>query len=382
MNQFANTRHYDVDWLRVLAFVTLIFYHIGMFYVADWGWHVKSQYQSTQIQSLMILVNQWRIPLIFFISGFALSMAEPKMSSLTLLRIRFIRLFIPLVIGMYVIVAPQAYYQAVQNSALSISFWPFFLEYVNPRTSLLPKMQHSSLGLLTWNHLWFLAYLWHYTLVYLLIKPLLTHLGGKIKCLTPNLFLVFLLPILIITAFGLWLKPHFPKTNALTDDWYNHSLYFSLFCFGYFAAKSESAWSYIGSHRKIWFCSGVITYVGILVFNETAWFAFDNVLSNTLKTVWVYTNMWSWLLAVVGFATTYLNRPSATLDYLNQAILPWYILHQSAIIIIAMNVAPYQLGGFYESGALIVITFVVCAVSYEVIRRFNVTRFMFGMKLR
>jgi len=65
-------RLYYVDWLRTLVFVLLIFYHIGMLYVEDWEFHVKSQYQSKSLQYFMILVNQWRMPLVFLVSGFAL----------------------------------------------------------------------------------------------------------------------------------------------------------------------------------------------------------------------------------------------------------------------------------------------------------------------
>ena len=79
-NNPHDTRRYDVDWLRSLAFILLIFYHIGMFYVADWGWHVKSEYQSQFLKNIMLLVNQWRMPLIFLISGIALSLVEHKIS--------------------------------------------------------------------------------------------------------------------------------------------------------------------------------------------------------------------------------------------------------------------------------------------------------------
>ena len=65
------TRRYDLDWLRVLAFGLLILYHTGMFYVADWGWHVKSVHQSEWLQLPMLLSNQWRMPLIFLVSGLA-----------------------------------------------------------------------------------------------------------------------------------------------------------------------------------------------------------------------------------------------------------------------------------------------------------------------
>ncbi|HZD52882.1 MAG TPA: hypothetical protein VE175_07525, partial [Woeseiaceae bacterium] len=57
-------RRYDIDALRILAFVLLILYHCGMFYVAGWGWHVKSAYQVEWLQWPMLVVNRWRMPLL------------------------------------------------------------------------------------------------------------------------------------------------------------------------------------------------------------------------------------------------------------------------------------------------------------------------------
>ncbi|MGK0439153.1 MAG: hypothetical protein ACJATK_002111, partial [Paracoccaceae bacterium] len=63
--QYSRPRRYDIDALRVLAFSILILYHIGMLYVADWGFHIKSAYQYEWVKYPMLLVNQWRMPLLF-----------------------------------------------------------------------------------------------------------------------------------------------------------------------------------------------------------------------------------------------------------------------------------------------------------------------------
>ena len=55
-------RRHDLDWVRVAAFALLVLYHVGMFYVADWDWHVKSAYLAEWLQWPMRVVNQWRMP--------------------------------------------------------------------------------------------------------------------------------------------------------------------------------------------------------------------------------------------------------------------------------------------------------------------------------
>ena len=72
MNTPAQPRErlYFADWLRIGAFGLLIFYHIGMFYVS-WGWHVKSSRASDAIEPVMLMMNPWRLHILFFISGVA-----------------------------------------------------------------------------------------------------------------------------------------------------------------------------------------------------------------------------------------------------------------------------------------------------------------------
>lgn len=379
-NMASQPRRHEVDSLRVIAFMLLIFYHIGMYYVADWGWHIKSRHQSEWLQYPMIFLNQWRMPLIFFISGFALKMVEPKFTSLNLFNIRLFRLLLPLVVGMYIIVPPQAYFEALSRNLFDGGYWQFWLEYIQPSSELIPQMVHSELGLLTWNHLWFLAYLWCYTLVYLMLKPILICLARLFEQTRANVLVIVIVPIIILTIYGVYLKPIFPKTNALSDDWYNHSIYFSVFIFGYLGASSTRHWRAMITHRKRYLVSALIAYCGIIILINMPQSFDSHLIVKLLVQTWVYANAWLWLLTVVAYAGTYLNQPSKSVTYFNQAILPWYILHQTVTIIFASYLSQYQLVPLFEVGLLIVGTFLGCGLAYEMIKRFRLARLVFGMK--
>jgi len=106
-------RRYDIDALRVFAFGLLILYHVAMFYVKDWGWHVKSSYQAEWLQFPMVLVNQWRMSLLFIISGLAVSFVWKRYTPGRFALRRLLRLLLPLLFGMAFIVAPQCYYEAL-----------------------------------------------------------------------------------------------------------------------------------------------------------------------------------------------------------------------------------------------------------------------------
>ena len=97
-------RRYDLDWLRVLAFMLLILYHTGMIFVS-WDFHIKNAETSKGLEYLMLFVNQWRLPLLFLVLGagvgFALGFRPPG----ELAKERLRRLVIPLADGI-VLVGP------------------------------------------------------------------------------------------------------------------------------------------------------------------------------------------------------------------------------------------------------------------------------------
>ncbi len=147
-------RRYDIDAIRILAFAWLILYHIGMYYVEGWDWHIKSENQSHILQNFMLWSSPWRMSLLFLLSGLALAFATNKTNNKAipaskLLKSRFVRIFIPLLIGMYIIVPPQLYFELQDKTQFSSSYWQFFIIYINPFTDLYADFQFGPAGLLT-----------------------------------------------------------------------------------------------------------------------------------------------------------------------------------------------------------------------------------------
>jgi hypothetical protein len=122
-------RRHDIDALRALAFGFLILYHLAMLYVTDWGWHLKSSYLSETLQMPMLMLNRWRMDLIFLISGISTAFLLQHTRTGAFLRQRSWRLLLPLTFGILVVVPIQPYCQGVVNGAVVPGFVPFLARY-------------------------------------------------------------------------------------------------------------------------------------------------------------------------------------------------------------------------------------------------------------
>lgn len=387
--QVKEKRRYDIDWLRTLAFSVLILYHVGMYYVLEWGWHIKSPHQSEWLQDLMVLTNPWRMSLLFFVSGMALALyfnqTKGPYIGWRLFGLRTNRLLIPLVFSMYVIVPPQLFYELQQQHGLTLSYWAFLQEYWNIDTSL-AAFKHSSIGLLTWNHLWFLPYLWCYTIVFLLIKPLLERILISQPDLIQACWPVFAFLVFTTGLIWLLLRETYPTTHDLLNDWYSHAKYFWVLLGGYCLVKLPLLWQNIIEQRRRFLSMALICYCLIILDRHgylqfiAQYYTTSLLVKSVYGTLYI-SNHWAWILAVVAYAGRYLNFSNAFIVYANQAILPWYIFHQTFIVVIAMQLLPFNLSAGVEAPILILLTSVGCLLAYEIVRRLAVTRWLLGLKV-
>lgn len=377
-------RRYELDWLRSIAFALLILYHIGMYYVADWGWHIKSEQTFTGLQDLMILTNPWRMSLLFLLAGMALSLVLPRISRLKLLGLRSTRLLIPLLFTMFVAVVPQVYYEALSQQLIQPGYLQFWWQYVNPVTDLLPD-HHSPIGLLTWNHAWFIPYLWCYSLLVLLCYPLLNLVSQSslLQQLPGRYALALVFGLMFWAWWTLWAD--FPSTHALVDDWYNHAKYFLVFIAGFLLARQDLWWQQLVLNRRLWLGLALLCYSLIIaerhdLFDYYSGPTKSENLHNMLFGSVLVINHWVWLLAVLGYAGAYLAKTnSPLLRYCNDAVLPWYILHQTLIILFAAWLKPLAIPAVAEFPLLLALTVAGCYLGYELIRRVSLLRWCFGV---
>lgn len=375
-------RRYDIDALRVFAFALLILYHVGMFYVLDWGWHVKSTYQAAWLQPPMQFTNQWRMPLLFVISGLAVSFVWGKYTAgqFALRRIR--RLLIPLLFGMAFIVAPQCYYEALGKGIVEPGFLHFMKQYLTFQDFPGDAWGGEEYIVWTWNHLWYLPYLLFYTL---LLIPLAKFIDG------PGQFIrrgfqglrgawIVLVPILPLMVYFNVVFPRFPGiTHAFIDDWYAHAMYGTFFLYGFLIARDTGFWSELAGLRRMTLALAVALF-GLYMVSGDILPDENSFWQNQLSGLIVYLNRWLWMITVLGWGHHLLNRPMKWLPYATEAVYPWYILHQTLIIVVGVNLSKLQLGPFIEPMLVLVATLGGCFLLHEfVIRRVRILRPLFGL---
>ncbi len=379
-------RRYDLDWLRIAAFATLILYHVGMFYVT-WDWHVKSSRASEAIEPLMLAVNPWRLTLLFLISGAATRFMADKMSAWKLTGSRMGRLWPPLLLAVFVIVPPQSYYEIVEAlqalppdvaAQYSGALDNFYTKYVTASGNWCDA--DGCLTTPTYNHMWFVAYLILYTLALIPLRPLLRRIPRVASVLIAGPGLI-LAPWLFMFALRVTLFPIFGESHDFREDWYLHPLYFAVFLFGFAIAKHQPFFERASNLRWITLSAAFVCYGAVLVyyssFSEQApppeWLRF---IMRGVREM----QAWTAILAAIGFAHRYLRTADGPVRrVLTQAIFPFYLVHQTIIVVAGFYLDDLQLPLALEASLLIGATALGCYLTYELARRVPPLRVWVGL---
>jgi peptidoglycan/LPS O-acetylase OafA/YrhL len=371
-------RRYDLDWLRVLAVLLLVYFHgAAIFYRGDLGeFYVTNGQPSPTLSFLILLVHQWHMPLFFFLSGAATWFSLEARSVQQYLKERCQRLFLPFVFGTLVLVPPQVYYHQLQTSGDYSSYFQFYPHFFN---GIRP------MGNFEWAHLWFLIYLFVFTIaalpIFLALKQAqqrLWYVNLSLKLQQSGALFYLALPLAVIEAL---FRPRWIGFQNLYDDWANVLLYFTYFIYGY-VFTSERGWNII-DRQKLVILGAAILGMSIL---SALWLT-DSVPIRSYSPGYILYqafrgfNTWCWVVALLSLGRSHLNFNHPILRYANEASYPIYLLHQSIIVAIGFYVVNWDIDIFYKFFIISTFGLMFTLVVYElVVRRFNFIRFCFGLK--
>ncbi len=366
-------RRYDLDWLRVIVFGLLIFYHVGMFFV-PWEWHIKNNVIYDWIRWPMLFLNQWRLPILFVISGMGTfyALSYRNLWQFNLERIK--RLLIPLLFGMVFIVPPQIYFERLVTN----QFVGSYVEYLTTEAfiGVYPE------GNISWHHLWFLPYL-------LVFSIILSPIFIKIKRNTPGFinwmqrqiqkpygFYLFIIPLYL---FEVAIEPFFDITHDLINDWFNFINSLAFFLFGFILiASGKVFWKSLNRIKSKALIIGIIAFsIQLFIWIQGK----DSLLIHCTEALIKVSNLWSWILVILGFGAKFLNTKSNLLAYCNRAVYPFYILHQTITITIGYYIMNLHWGLLTKFIILVIGTFGGSWIIYHwIILKIPVLHPLFGLK--
>lgn len=370
-------RKYYLDWLRVIAFGLLILFHTGMLYVT-WRYNLKSPRLVPAAEWLMLLLSPWRLALLFTISGVAGRFLIAKIGADGFALDRLRRLLVPVLTGMFIVIPPQTWIELIDKGRTKADYLSFWIYSYLAADQTLVKPLHKSMP--TWDHLWFLVYLLVYSLIFAFlwsVRPWRRPLGNVLP-----LAVYLVLPALCLVVGDMCVAKFWPRNDALWRDWGEHIKWVSMFVTGILVAQREDFWGFAEIHRGR-LAVIAMTLGALMLADHELWL--QGALPPPLD--WLSWGLlsdayaWAMVLALFGFGARNWNVPSAALSYLNEAILPVYVLHQPVLLLSAYSLFRIGLPLPAEYLALVAITGGGSLAFYHfVIRPFWPMRVLFGLK--
>ena len=356
-------RHYGLDWLRIGAFLLLMLYHAAMVFVTG-DWLVKLA-QVEWLSFPMLFLAPWRLGVLFIVAGFASRALLAKLEqpgAFALERTR--RLLLPLLFAMALIIPPQSWVRLVLHHGYTHDY----LYYLIHDAFRFGRLDGVTLP--GWEHLWFVAYLWVFTMALAITLARLAP-AAKVKAAlwfeqlgrgTRLLWLplVYLIPVRAAITFTTG------ETHGLFDDWLSDAIYLPLFLFGFGLAGSRTLWPAVA---RLWKPALALALAGyaMLVWVELGWPADARPphLVMALDRAAMAAMLWGMALVMLRLGDTLLNREHPVRAKLSEAIFPCYILHQSVIVLTAWWLLPAQLPPLLAFGIVLGATAGSCWLLYR-----------------
>lgn len=379
MDTKSSQRRYDLDWLRVsVIFAIFALHHAARFFDTD-DWFIKNATTYLSMQVWLEFCTSWGMPLILIISGASAFLALDKYRPGKYVGGLVLRLFIPLIVGMFTHVALHIYLWNLHTGRFSGSFFAFYPHYF--------EGMYGFGGNFAWmgSHLWYLELLFILSLFFLpfFIWLKRTSIGQRILRgmgdLLANPFAVLLLALPAILLI-LNLDEAGPGNTSL-GGW-SLFIYPLFYIAGFVILSNERLQRHIMRMRWIHLGMGVVFSIAYLFVEFQTVLPSLFPVADPLGKVLDCFVVWSWLLAVMGFGMKRLNFTNPVLKYANEAALPFYILHQTVVVVLGFFVVEWAIPDLLKYAIILVGSFAAIMGLYEFgVRRFNPMRFLFGMKL-
>lgn len=373
----APGRSLGVDHLRSAVVLGLVLFHTARLFDTE-AWHIKDTGRFAAADRLVALFNIVQMPLLFLLAGVAAWHSLSSRPAASFVKERFIRLFLPLVVGILLLVSPQVYVERIawgQGGRMSpidfsgnfAAFYPGFFSCCYPAANF------------SWHHLWFLIYLFAYSLALLPVFLLLRSPGGRYLCeragawLAKGFRLLWLgLPILLVEML---LRPVFPSTHALIDDFANHAHYLWLILAGWLFAASPALSGAVARSWRLWLGSAAVLVLATLMARELG-------LAGAWRRPLRALAEWAALVGLFGWASVRLARPLPFLTGFGQLSFAFYMMHQTVIVLLGFALLGWSEAPLLKFGVIAGLAFLLSLAFARLCLWFPALGLLLGVKAR
>jgi peptidoglycan/LPS O-acetylase OafA/YrhL len=372
--QVVTARRYDLDWLRVILIGLVFIFHSGRFFDTT-GWHVKNAETFFGVQVWTTFLVNWMMPAIFVVSGASVFFAM-RGSNGKFVKDRVLRLLVPLVVGAFTHVAVQVYLERVSHHQFTGTFFEFLPHYFDGLYGF--GGNFAWMGL----HLWYLLVLFVFSI---LLLPLFRWLKGRGARALSKFGDVLAWPLVVyalaipIALLMVNLNPRTPWGSRDMGGW-PLLIYLLFFVYGFVVISHAGLQQRIMQQRWLSLILGIVCFAVLAVI----WGSQGDAPYGAPRYAQIYTafgiSAWCWVLAIFGFGMKHLTFNKPYLQPLNEAVLPFYVLHQSVLIYVGYVVVQWDIPALAKWLIIAPLSFAIIVGLIAIIRRVNVLRFLFGMK--
>jgi peptidoglycan/LPS O-acetylase OafA/YrhL len=382
-----STRLHYLDWLRVLAILGVIVFH-AVHPFDHITWHIKDPEPSVPVTLFIVSLYPWGMPLFFLISGAGSRFALRQRTGRQYAKERVARLLLPFLVGSLILTPIMAYYEMIHKGLYVGSFTGFILDPGGIR-AFLTEFHRLSFGPTVFGalgyHLWFLGFLFAFSLIALPLFLWLRGASGKrfigrIGWLSGKRGGLLLL-IIPLTLIQIALRPHYPAEH----DWADFATMLVFFVSGYVLYSDERFTRAIRRDWPLALVLGLLTSALILSSTLSGIGASPSDISNDLDIVLQWTvlsvNGWAWSLVIISMGMRYLDFSDRWLEYGRTAIMPLFLLHQPVIITLAYYVVQWDTGILVKLPVVLLGSLAVTLTIFEAfIKRVGPLKSLFGIK--
>lgn len=384
-------RRGELDALRGLVVLGLVFFHAALVFSPDDDFYVKNGQTTHAVTVLAGFGVVWAMPMLFLVAGLGARYSVSRRGAGGFARERLLRLGVPLVFGTLVLCPlPQWLRLRAADPGHHESYWRFWPRFLTVRPDLADfpfvlEGDHFETG-----HLWFVVLLLTFCLLLAPVAARLTTGAGRVAAALRRRPVLLLLPALPLAAVNALL--------GMEEEYagWNRWAYLLFFLCGYTLADDTR------TREALRRAAVPVGLLGLALFAGTAP---GFVAGDDPFTAWtpfaLFTRAlfgaagWCWVVAILGL----LDRPrprttrprpegkdtptrrATALRYVALAALPLYVLHQPVVVAFAYGVVGWSVPAAVKYAVIVAASSAVILIGYEYgVRRTALTRFLFGMR--